>query len=276
MPNLYLQALNELEDTPIFHYDRKFFKHWEDFNKDRCSTRFEVLNRDNQGTINYGDGCQITKGEWESPYDNKSYTNAEKVEVDHVVPLDNAWLSGAYDWSQKERDVYANDMTLGHLLSVDKISNVEKSYKSPDMWMPKNEDFLCDYAAAWISIKHRWNLKVTKAERQKLNSILQNCRSAVDDYPISTKGISRQLALNDPELPELGITEQENNIRKNKLQTYKNKYKKCSNIKGNTKNISSLRKDIENDAKYFGINNIGPLSSKSTNTLCEIVGLPEN
>lgn len=33
----------------------------------------------------------MTGGTWYSPYDGRTWENASDVDIDHVVPLSNAW-----------------------------------------------------------------------------------------------------------------------------------------------------------------------------------------
>jgi hypothetical protein len=48
---------------------------------------------------------------WLSPYDGKSYTKDSALDIDHLVPLAEAWRSGAWAWSALQRQNYANDLT---------------------------------------------------------------------------------------------------------------------------------------------------------------------
>jgi hypothetical protein len=60
----------------------------------RCShsnNRETVLKRD--GTdVKSDDKCKATSGTWYSPYDGKTLTDASAVDIDHMVPLKNAWI----------------------------------------------------------------------------------------------------------------------------------------------------------------------------------------
>lgn len=35
-------------------------------------------------------------GNWRSYYNAKSYTRASDLQIDHVVPVENVWVSGAW------------------------------------------------------------------------------------------------------------------------------------------------------------------------------------
>ena len=76
-------------------YDRSLFKHWIDADKDKCDTRAEVLISESVVKPKVDKNCKITGGKWLSAYDGKSVTNASLLDVDHLVPLAEAWRSGA-------------------------------------------------------------------------------------------------------------------------------------------------------------------------------------
>ena len=63
----------------------------------RCDTREVVLHRDGQDVVTDSE-CRATSGNWYSPYDGKTLTSAATVDIDHMVPLANAWRSGADAW----------------------------------------------------------------------------------------------------------------------------------------------------------------------------------
>lgn len=47
-------------------------------------------------------------GRWYSPYDGATWYAASAVGIDHVVPLAEAWRSGASSWSTSRRQSFAN------------------------------------------------------------------------------------------------------------------------------------------------------------------------
>lgn len=50
-----------------------------------------VLKRD--GTdVQTNDQCAATSGRWASPYDGAVWAQASDVDIDHMVPLKNAWI----------------------------------------------------------------------------------------------------------------------------------------------------------------------------------------
>lgn len=98
-----------------------------------------------------------------------------QLDVDHMVPLKNAWISGAHAWTREQRQAYANDMTNPQLWSVSAASNRSKADKSPDRWMPPEPVFACQYSKAWTQVKHTWKLRITPAEKAKLRVTIATC-----------------------------------------------------------------------------------------------------
>lgn len=91
-----------------------------------------------------------------------------------MVPLAEAWDSGAQSWTDEQRRLFAND--LGALLASDGPTNASKSDEDPAAWRPKKE-FQCEYASRWIGIKGEWDLAVDDSERNALVEMLAYCES---------------------------------------------------------------------------------------------------
>ncbi|MFD9112381.1 hypothetical protein [Streptomyces bottropensis] len=73
-------------------YSRAKFPHWAE--QDGCDTRERVLERDGTNVERDGE-CRAVSGAWVSVYDDETFTDAGDVDIDHMVPLANAWRSGA-------------------------------------------------------------------------------------------------------------------------------------------------------------------------------------
>ncbi len=139
-----------------------------------CDTRDAVLKRDGKGVKTTAD-CKIVDGTWTSPYNRKSYSDPQAMDIDHLVPLGNAWLSGAKDWNDDQRKAFANDLTRPQLLAVDLSDNRAKGDQDPSQWKPPNHDFWCTYAEDWVTVKSYWKLSVTSAEKSALTDMLETC-----------------------------------------------------------------------------------------------------
>src|SRR5690606_27400118 len=91
-------------------YSRSAFRHWVDADRDRCNTRMEVLIAESLVEPTVGAGCRVTAGEWLSYYDGVTVTAPGGLDIDHLVPLAEAWDSGASAWTAQRREAYANDL----------------------------------------------------------------------------------------------------------------------------------------------------------------------
>jgi len=154
-------------------YDRDLFPTW-DIISGTCDTRETVLKRDGTNVVT-SSACAATSGTWRSPYDGATWTAASDLDIDHVVPLKNAWISGAWAWTTSKREQYANDLNDPQLIAVTDNVNQSKGDKSPDAWKPPLTSYYCTYARMWVRVKYVWDLTVTSAEKTALTSMLGTC-----------------------------------------------------------------------------------------------------
>ena len=170
-------------------YERTKFKHWvnSDGNKLGCDARKEAIIRDAEVKPKVDKGCVLTGGKWLSLYDNVVVEKAGSLDVDHMVPLAEAWDSGASSWTPEKRQTYANDLSdPRHLRSVTGASNRSKSDKDPAEWLPTNKNYLCTYLSDWVSIKIRWSLTVDQKELDVLKKDSASCpKKAIVLTPVS-------------------------------------------------------------------------------------------
>lgn len=167
-------------------YSRDLFTHWIDANGNGCNTRAEVLIAESQTTVARTGTCTITSGRWYSPYDQATWTAPSDVDIDHMVPLAEAWDSGARTWTASRRTAFANDLGLADsLIAVTDSVNQSKGDQDPAQWVPSNTSYTCAYVTAWIRVKYRWNLSVDQAERTALTSRLNSggCGDRTIDAP---------------------------------------------------------------------------------------------
>lgn len=177
-----LSDLNNLtvndNPTPPEKYNRveQFGPAWKDVDHNGCDTRNDILARD-LTVQEKRNACVITAGQLADPYSGKwidfRKKDASKVQIDHVVALENAWQSGAYNLTQEDREALASDPD--NLLAVNGHDNMAKGSKSADQWMPPNTAYACTYASKQVQIKNRYALTVTTAEKQSLAEALATC-----------------------------------------------------------------------------------------------------
>lgn len=175
-------------------YDReKYFGGWASNGCGSATTRDTILARDLKGAVR-NPKCQVVSGTLSDPYTGRTIqfrrgrNTSSAVQIDHVVALLDAWESGARDWDQAKRIQYANSPDV--LLASDGPANMAKGsgldvngtalYRSqdsgaPDIWMPDNKAYRCDYAAKRATIKSKWGLTMTPREKQQTVSVLSQC-----------------------------------------------------------------------------------------------------
>ncbi|WP_018506315.1 HNH endonuclease family protein [Parafrankia discariae] len=168
-----LNSLTVAAESHASTYDRDLFPHWITISG-ACDTREQVLKRDGTGVV-VNSSCAATSGSWYSPYDGATWTAAADVDIDHMVPLAEAWASGAWAWTTAQRQTYANDLGGPELWAVTDNVNQSKSDKDPAEWQPSLASFRCTYARAWIQVKYYYSLTVDSTEKSALNTMLGTC-----------------------------------------------------------------------------------------------------
>lgn len=104
---------------------------------DGCNTRSEVLISEAVIAPTVETGCKLTGGTWISYYDGQEVTSAGALDIDHIVPLAEAWNSGASAWTAARREAYANDQEAHtSLVAVTARTNRQKADQDPTDWMP--------------------------------------------------------------------------------------------------------------------------------------------
>ncbi|MCZ7460516.1 HNH endonuclease family protein [Streptomyces sp. WMMC940] len=169
----YLGWLTVKAEGSSTGYSRDKFPHWIT-QSGACNTREVVLERDGSGVVQ-DSGCAAVSGSWYSPYDGATWYAASDVDIDHVVPLAEAWRSGAASWSTSSRQAFANDLTRPQLIAVTDNVNQAKGDKDPAEWLPPSSSYRCMYARMWVHTKYYWNLSVDSAEKSALQSVLNGC-----------------------------------------------------------------------------------------------------
>ena len=155
-------------------YDRNLFKHWIDADKNGCDTRKEVLIAEAIVKPKKGAKCVLTGGKWISAYDGKTYTKDASLDIDHMVPLAEAWRSGAWAWTAKQRQDFANDLSDSRaLIAVTASANRSKGDQDPKTWLPSKGK--CTYIESWVAIKVRYSLTFDIGELSVIQSYFTSC-----------------------------------------------------------------------------------------------------
>ncbi len=197
-PGSAMKALNGLKVrgmTAGAGYDRegKFGEAWIDVDVNGCDTRNDILLRD-FSRVTRTDGCLVYAGVIRDKYTGKrinftrGQTTSLAVQVDHVVALHNAWMTGANKLSYEMRVALANDPL--NLQAVDGPMNSRKSDSDASWWLPPRRNYQCAYVARQISVKRAYRLWVTPDEKIAMQAVLTTCpRQKVysTDYPARLK-----------------------------------------------------------------------------------------
>lgn len=187
-----LTALDSLEvkgRAPKTGYEREEFgQAWSDdvtvdFGHNGCDTRNDILRRDldPESLVLKEDthDCVALSGTLHDPYSGQDIEfqrgaqTSRAVQIDHVVPLADAWQKGAQQWSPEKRRDFANDPR--NLLAVDGPLNQQKGAGDAATWLPPNKGFRCEYARRIVEVKAAYELWVTEAEKDALNRLLNAC-----------------------------------------------------------------------------------------------------
>ncbi|WP_327643721.1 HNH endonuclease family protein [Micromonospora zamorensis] len=170
-----LNALTVATQGSTSGYSRDLFPHWITISGS-CNTREQVLKRDGTSVV-VDSSCAATSGRWYSPYDGATWTAASDVDIDHVVPLAEAWRSGANSWTTSRRQSFANDLTRPQLIAVTDNVNQSKGDQDPSTWQPPLSSYRCTYSKMWISVKYSWALTLQSSEKSALQGMLNTCSS---------------------------------------------------------------------------------------------------
>lgn len=147
--------------------------------QDCYNTRAEVLIRDAVPGTSLSPApanpCQIARGDWRDPYSGTTYKLASAIQIDHVVPLKNAYRSGAHAWTRDRRCSYANFLAdPHHLLAVSGHENMVKSDSGPEDYIPPDNSYVCAYVTNWIRIKATWNMHFSHDEFDAIQKLIVN------------------------------------------------------------------------------------------------------
>ncbi|GHA67904.1 HNH endonuclease family protein [Streptomyces termitum] len=169
----YLASLTVKAEGSLSGYSRDLFPHWIT-QSGTCNTRETVLKRDGSNVVT-DSACASVSGSWYSPYDGATWTAASDLDIDHLVPLAEAWRSGANSWTTAQRQGLANDLTRPQLIAVTDNVNQSKGDQDPASWLPSRTAYRCTYVRAWVQVKYYYKLSVDSAEKSALQSVLNGC-----------------------------------------------------------------------------------------------------
>ncbi|MFD4134812.1 HNH endonuclease family protein [Streptomyces goshikiensis] len=169
----YLATVTPKAEGSTSGYSRTLFPHWSTVSG-ACNTRETVLKRDGVNVVQ-DSSCAAVSGSWYSEYDDATWTVATDLDIDHVVPLAEAWRSGANSWTTAKRQQLANDLTRPQLIAVTDNVNQAKGDQDPGTWLPSRTAYRCTYARMWVEVKQYYALSMDSREKTALVGILNGC-----------------------------------------------------------------------------------------------------
>lgn len=188
-----LKVNNKNENSPKYQREEHFGTAWDyDYNNSNCDTRNDILKE--SLTMADTKGCTVYRGVYGyDPYTGDldvvwDKSHAASLQVDHMVALKNAWISGANRFSADDavqkgiasepferREQIANDPL--NLILADGPENQSKSAKDARDWLvPENPEFRCEYSIRQIMVKSKYSLTITTGEKKALNKQLGVCK----------------------------------------------------------------------------------------------------
>lgn len=171
LSSLFALSCSSAEAATNTYSRDKFGKNgWLDVDHDCQNTRAEMLIATSLVPVTFTTGkhCFVSRGLWVDYYGQTLERDAYTLDIDHVVPLAEAWRSGASDWTQEQREDFANDPR--ELVVTLSTTNRTKSDHRPDAWLPSNPVAKCVYMKQWLEVKTNWNLSMVDAERVVVES----------------------------------------------------------------------------------------------------------
>ncbi len=211
--------------APKTGYSRDAFgSAWIDVDDNGCDTRNDILARDLNGTE--GDRCRILTGNLDDPYTGETITyerGASQVDIDHVVALGNAWVTGAAYWTDLERRAFANDPL--NLLAVSAAANRSKGDGDAATWLPANKRYRCNYGARQIAVKAKHRLWLTAPEKAALERVLASCpdQPAPEADPAPKRDVGERKAAS--------VRSKTQPVKAKKPQKAKKRYRTCKEAK---------------------------------------------
>lgn len=178
---------------PMTGYTRAAFgQAWADTDHNGCDQRNDTLRRDLHAiTLAAGTrGCVVMTGTLSDPYTARQIafsrtSSPAAVQIDHVVALGDAWVTGAAGWDLAQRSAFANDPL--NLVAVGGSVNEAKGDGDAATWLPPDKAYRCAYVARQVAVKAKYGLSVTVAERAAAAGILGACAPTVAPKAVVVK-----------------------------------------------------------------------------------------
>ena len=127
-----------------------------------------------------------------SPFANDQigfYTQkkANRTDVDHIVALYDAYLSGGKDWHNSTKVLFANDFE-NHAPALEYVNRILKRAHTPKIFIEQmkenksykfgSDEVICIYIRKYVLIKNKYKLTYDNNDIVFLRKNLGNCKEA--------------------------------------------------------------------------------------------------
>lgn len=172
-----LDEITVTEDHPMDDYDRELFAPtgWTDANGSGCTTREDILARDLDDETLVVDGCTVEYGETIGAYSAEQIEHVQgssEVDIEHVVAIGQSWRNGAHDWDEETRHEFYQDPE--NLIAVSASENQAKGSRDVTEYMPPNQGAYCEFAAAKVYVKDKYDLTMNPEEHTFTTDVLND------------------------------------------------------------------------------------------------------
>ncbi len=162
------------DEKSCMTYSRQDFGYQADLDGDGCFTRAELLMARSliPVSMDSGSNCRVLRGAWQDAYSGDTLYSSDSVEIDHLVPLKEAFTSGADRWPSERKRIFANTDSLDQLVVARASTNHSKGSRDIGAWQPESKQAKIRYALSWARIKVAWELTADAKELGALKAIL--------------------------------------------------------------------------------------------------------
>ena len=109
-----------------------------------------------------------------SPYTLRFFTDRSETDIDHIVAVSEAHVSGMSNRTELERKAFGQDLD-NLTLATPRLNRHKKAGKDPAEWLPDNNQ--CWYVAKYIEIKKKYGLTMDEAEATAVLNVFESCKS---------------------------------------------------------------------------------------------------
>ena len=146
----------------------------QDLDSDCMSTRHEILADTSRVPVGYTTPrrCAISSGEWLDQYSGRVFRDADRLDVDHIIPLSYAHRNGGAHWGLIKKLQFANDPLNIMLVAHKEIRR--KKARGPDRYLPRRA-FRCQYVRLWLVISDKYDLQIEPQDQSQILRTLRRC-----------------------------------------------------------------------------------------------------